>query len=65
MDDQLISEHILRLSLIAYRLKILEQCMASSWIGEYILDCRNIAKSNIEVHKLNGIALCVLTLIRV
>ncbi len=39
--------------------------MASSWIGKHILDCNNIVKSNIEAHKVNGIALCVLTLIHV
>ena len=39
--------------------------MASSWIGKYVLDCNNIVKTNIEAHKVNGIALCVLTLIHV
>lgn len=39
--------------------------MASSWIGTHILDCSNIVKTNVEAHKLNGIALCVLTLVHV
>jgi len=46
-------------------LHIFEQHIASSWIGKHIIDCSNITKSNIEAHKWNGIALCVLTLIHV
>ena len=37
----------------------------SSWIGQHVIDCRNITKSNIEAHRLNGISLCILTLIHV
>ena len=44
---------------------ILEQYIASSWIGKYVLDCSNITRSNINAHRLNGIALCVLTLVHV
>jgi len=43
----------------------LEQVIASSWISRHVLDCSNISKSNIEAHKINGIALCSLTLIHV
>ena len=47
------------------RFHVLEQFVASSWIGQHIMDCSNITKSNNEAHKLNGIALCILTLIHV
>ena len=39
--------------------------MASSWIGNHVIDCTNITKSNLHAHNLNGIALCTLTLIHV
>ena len=43
----------------------MEQYIASSWISKYVLDCSNIAKANLEAHKINGIGLCVMTLIHI
>ncbi|VEU34734.1 unnamed protein product [Pseudo-nitzschia multistriata] len=60
-----------RFSICAYnlllitRLRCLEHCiLCSKWVNRMI-DCSNIIKANLRLHKWNGIALCVLTFIHV
>lgn len=51
--------------LFVFRLHMLEQYLASSWISKHILDCSNITKANLEAHRINGIGLVVMTLIHI
>lgn len=48
-----------------HRLHIMEQWIASSWAAKHVIDCSNIVTANQRAHKLNGIALCILTLVHV
>lgn len=51
--------------LLIVRLRSLEHAILSSnWVNS-ILDCSNIIKANLRLHKWNAILLCVLTLIHV
>lgn len=51
--------------LLVTRLQFFEHYLPASFIGRYVLDCSNIVKANIRLHRWNAIALCVLTLIHV
>ena len=51
--------------LLITRLRCLEHAlMCSTWANQ-ILDCTNIIKANLRLHKWNAIALCALTLVHV
>lgn len=60
-----------RYSILAYnfllltRMESIEWFFAETFIARYFLDCRNIVNANIRMHRWNGIALCVMTLLHV
>jgi hypothetical protein len=52
--------------LLITRLKSLEHALSSSsFITQYVLDCRDIVNANLRLHRWNAIALCVLTFLHV
>lgn len=51
--------------LLIVRLRSLQHFIVTSWIGKYVLDCRNIVNANLRLHKWNAIALVILTLLHV
>ena len=60
-----------RYSILAYnfllltRMESIEWFFAETFIAKYLLDCRNIVNANLRMHRWNGIALCVMTLLHV
>jgi predicted ferric reductase len=51
--------------LLIVRLRSLQHWIVTSFVGKYILDCSNIINANLRLHRWNGIALVVLTLLHV
>ena len=51
--------------LLLTRMESVEWLFAETFIAKKLLDCRNIVNANIRMHRWNGIALCVLTLLHV
>jgi len=51
--------------LIVTRLRFLMEWLPTSFIGKYIVDCSGMVTGNLRLHRWNGFALCVLTLLHV
>lgn len=51
--------------LLLTRMESVEWLFTDSFVSKYFLDCTNIVNANIHMHRWNGIALCILTLLHV
>ena len=51
--------------LLLTRMESIEWLFAETFVAKKLIDCRNIVNANIRMHRWNGIALCVLTLLHV
>lgn len=51
--------------LLVTRMESVEWLFAETFVAKKFLDCRDIVNANIRMHRWNGIALCVLTLLHV